>query len=145
MSQPETILRELVRSQYFAVINTLGEGLPYSNLISFVMTDDLKSLIFITDRNTRKFRNIIGNSNISLLIDNRTNRPSDISQAIAVTVIGAAHEEREKTNSLKDIFLAKHPQLRQFVDKPQNAMIVVTVSEYIIAGFDKTQRLIVSQ
>jgi uncharacterized pyridoxamine 5'-phosphate oxidase family protein len=144
MSQPEKLLRELMRTQYFAVLNTLGEGLPYSNLVSFAITDDLKSLIFITDRNTRKFRNIRGNGNISLLIDNRTNQPSDISQAIAVTVIGAAHEEREKKNSLKDIFLAKHPQLMQFVDNPNNAMILVAVNEYIIAGFDKTQRFAVS-
>jgi heme iron utilization protein len=144
MNQPEKILRELLRTQYFAVLNTLGEGLPYSNLVSFAITGDLNSLIFVTDRNTRKFRNIIGNSNISLLIDNRTNRPSDISQAIAVTVIGAAHEEREKKNSLKEIFLARHPQLTQFVDEPNNAMMLVAVSEYIIAGFDKTQRFAVS-
>jgi nitroimidazol reductase NimA-like FMN-containing flavoprotein (pyridoxamine 5'-phosphate oxidase superfamily) len=144
MSQPEKILREVIKNQYFAVLNTIGEGSPYSNLVSFAITDDLRSLIFITDRNTRKFRNIRGNSNISLLIDNRTNRPSDISQAIAVTVIGTAHEKRDKKNSLKDIFLARHPQLRQFVDNPNNAMMLVAVSEYIIAGFDKTQRLAIS-
>ncbi|MBN1161640.1 MAG: pyridoxamine 5'-phosphate oxidase family protein [Dehalococcoidales bacterium] len=144
MNQVKKILRELIRTQYFAVLNTLGEGLPYSNLVSFAITDDLRLLIFVTDRNTRKFSNIRENSNISLLIDNRTNRPSDISQAIAVTVIGAAHEEEDKKNSLKDIFLARHPRLRQFVDNPNNAMILVAVSEYIIAGFDKTQRLVVS-
>lgn len=144
MSQPEKILREVIKNQYFAVLNTIGEGSPYSNLVSFAITDDLRSLIFITDRNTRKFRNIRGNSNISLLIDNRTNRPSDISQAIAVTVIGTAHEKRDKKNSLKDIFLARHPQLRQFVDNPSNAMILMVVSEYIIASFDKTQRVVVS-
>jgi nitroimidazol reductase NimA-like FMN-containing flavoprotein (pyridoxamine 5'-phosphate oxidase superfamily) len=144
MSQPEKILKEVIRNQYFAVLNTIGEGSPYSNLVSFAITDDLRSLIFITDRNTRKFRNIRGNGNISLLIDNRSNRPSDISQAIAVTVIGTAHEERDKKNSLKDIFLARHPKLRQFVDNPSNAMILMAVSEYIIASFDKTQRVVVS-
>ena len=145
MNQPEKILKEVIKTQYFAVLNTLGQGLPYSNLVSFAITDDLRSLLFVTDRNTRKFRNIQENNNISLLIDNRTNQPSDISQAIAVTVIGTAHEEKDKKNSLKDIFLARHPQLRNFVDNPNNAMILVAVSEYIIAGFEKTQRVSVSQ
>jgi len=145
MNEPKKIITELVRTQYFAVLNTLGEGLPYSNLISFAVTDDLKSLVFVTDRNTRKYRNIKVNSNISLLIDNRTNRPSDIFQAIAVTAIGTAREERDKMNNLKDIFLTRHPQLRQFVDNPNNAMILMAVSEYIIAGFEKTQRVSVSQ
>jgi len=145
MNQPEKILKELIRNQYFAVLSTLGEGLPYSNLVSFAITDDLRSLLFVTDRNTRKFRNLQENNNISLLIDNRTNQPSDISQAIAVTVIGTAHEEEDKRNSLKDIFLARHPQLRRFVDNPNNAMILVAVSEYIIASFEKTQRVSVSR
>ena len=144
MTQPEQLLKEVIGTQYFAVLNTLGEGLPYSNLVAFAISDDLRTLVFITDRNTRKFRNIQENNNISLLIDNRTNQPSDISQAIAITVIGTAQEERDKKNSLKDIFLSRHPQLKQFVDNPNNAMILVAVSEYIIAGFDKTQRLAVS-
>jgi nitroimidazol reductase NimA-like FMN-containing flavoprotein (pyridoxamine 5'-phosphate oxidase superfamily) len=144
MNQLEKILRELIRTQYFAVLNTLGEGLPYSNLVSFAITDDLKSLIFVTNRNTRKFRNITGNTNISLLIDNRTNQPSDISQAIAVTVIGKAHEEEDKEKNLKAVFLARHPHLSQFIDDPNNAMILVAVSEYIIASFDKTKRVSIS-
>jgi heme iron utilization protein len=144
VTQPEQLLKEVIGTQYFAVLNTLGEGLPYSNLVAFAISDNLRTLVFITDRNTRKFRNIQENTNISLLIDNRTNQPSDISQAIAITIIGTAYEERDKKNSLKDIFLSRHPQLKQFVDNPNNAMILVAVSEYIIAGFDKTQRLAVS-
>lgn len=145
MNQPEEILKEVIKTQYFAVLNTMGKGLPYSNLVSFAITDDLRTLVFITDRNTRKFRNIQENNNISLLIDNRTNQPSDISQAIAITVIGTTHEEKDKKDRLKDIFLSRHPQLRQFVDNPNNAMILVAISEYIIAGFDKTQHVTISQ
>ena len=127
------------------MLNTLGEGLPYSNLVSFAITDDLGSLVFITNRNTRKYRNIQENRNISLLIDNRTNQPSDVSQAIAITVIGTARDEIDNRSSLQDIFLTKHPHLRQFVNDSNSVMIVMDVLEYIIAGFEKTQRLAISQ
>jgi uncharacterized pyridoxamine 5'-phosphate oxidase family protein len=116
-----------------------------NNLISFAITDDLKSLVFITDRNTRKYRNIKENNNISLLIDNRTNQPSDISKAIAITVIGKALEEAEQKNNLQSVFLTRHPQLQQFTNEPQNSLILVRVSAYIIAGFDKTQRVVISK
>jgi uncharacterized pyridoxamine 5'-phosphate oxidase family protein len=145
MTRPAQLLREVIGTQYFAVLNSLGDGLPYSNLVSFAMSEDLRSLVFVTDRNTRKYRNIKENQNISLLIDNRTNQPSDVSQAIAVTVIGTAREETENRSSLQTVFLTRHPHLQQFVDNPDNAMILVTVSEYIIAGFDKTQRVLISQ
>ena len=105
----------------------------------------MKSLVFITDRNTRKYRNIKENNHLSLLIDNRTNQPSDITQAIAITVIGTAREEVTSRDRYQVIFLARHPQLKQFVDYPNSALILVTVSEYIIAGFDKTQRVVLEQ
>ena len=145
MSEHEQLINKIVNTQYFAVLNSVGEGQPYSNLVSFAITDDLKSLVFITDRNTRKYRNIKGNNHLSLLIDNRTNQPSDITQAIAITVIGTAREEVTSRDSYQVIFLARHPQLRQFVDNPNTALILVTVSEYIIAGFDKTQRVVLEQ
>ena len=137
------LLKCILTSQYFAVLNSLSEGLPYSNLVSFATTDDLKSLVFTTDRNTRKYRNIRENNNISLLIDNRINQPSDLDRAVAITVIGTSQEVSTNNSNLKAIFLRKHPHLKQFVDQLNTALILVTVREYIIAGFDKTQRVIV--
>lgn len=145
MTHPEQLLKEVISTQYFAVLNSLGEKLPHSNLISFAVTDDLRFLVFVTDRNTRKYKNIKQNAHVSLLIDNRTNQPSDISQAIAITVIGKASIEPDSKRSLQAFFLARHPQLSQFVDNPNSAIILVTVREYVISGFDKTQHLVIAQ
>ena len=145
MTKSMQLLKEVVNTQYFAVLNSLGEGQPYSNLVSFAITDDLKSLIFATNRNTRKYRNIKENNNIALLIDNRTNQPSDVTKATAITVIGNAREESDNKSRLQAIFLAKHPQLQRFIDNPHNALICVEVREYIIAGFEETQRVVIEQ
>ena len=138
MPRHEELLREIVSTQYFAVLNTIGQGLPHSNLVSFAATVDLKSLVFVTGRNTRKYRNVQDNHNVSLLIDNRTNRPSDTSQATAIAAIGIAREETDNRSLLRDIFLARHPQLRHFVEAPDNAIMLVTIRKYIVAAFDKT-------
>jgi len=141
----EELLREVLGTQYFAVLNTLGQGLPHSNLVSFAIIDDLRSLVFVTGRNTRKYGNIKENHNISLLIDSRTNAPSDTLQAIAITVVGTAREETDNKSTLQAVFLARHPQLRHFVEAPSSAIMLVTVQEYIIAGFDTAQRVVMSQ
>jgi uncharacterized pyridoxamine 5'-phosphate oxidase family protein len=145
MPRHETLLREVVSTQYFAVLNTLGQGLPYSNLVSFAATDDLKSLVFVTGRNTRKYRNMQDNHSISLLIDNRTNRPSDTSHAVAITAVGTAREEIDNKSLFQAILLARHPQLRHFVEAPDSAIMLVTIREYIVAAFDKTQTVTISQ
>jgi nitroimidazol reductase NimA-like FMN-containing flavoprotein (pyridoxamine 5'-phosphate oxidase superfamily) len=138
-------LKEVLGTQYFAVLNTLGQGLPYSNLVSFAVTDDLRSLVFVTGRKTQKYKNIQDNRNISLLIDNRTNKPSDTSRAIAITVIGTAREEINDKDLFQVILLARHPQLKHFMEAPDSAIMLVTIREYIVAAFDKAQRLPISQ
>lgn len=144
MPRHEELLREIVSTQYFAVLNTIGQGLPHSNLVSFAATEDLKSLVFVTGRNTRKYRNVQDNHNVSLLIDNRTNRPSDTSRATAIAAIGIAREEIDNRSLLRDIFLARHPQLRHFVEAPDSAIMLVTIRKYIVAAFDKTQTVPIS-
>jgi uncharacterized pyridoxamine 5'-phosphate oxidase family protein len=144
MPQPFELLKEVINTQYFAVLTTVDKGLPYSNLISFAVIDDMRFMVFVTKRNTRKYENIQADRNISLLIDNRTNQPSDVSKALAITVIGTAREEIKNKSSLKEMFLARHPQLKQFVDASNNAIMLVTVQEYIMAGFDKTTRVVMT-
>ena len=144
MAQPERLLKEVVNSQYFAVLNSVGEGQPYSNLVAFAITDDLKSLVFVTDRNTRKYRNIKENANIALLIDNRTNQASDVTKATAITAIGTALEELDIKSNHRAILLKRHPQLEYFVFEHNTATVVVKVRVYIIAGFDKTQTVFMS-
>ena len=145
MKQTEELLKEVLSKQYFAVLNSVGESIvPYSNLVSFVITDNYKSLVFFTGKNTRKYNNIKGNEKVALLIDNRTNQPSDITQSTAITIIGTAQEKTGDISNLQKIFLERHPHLEQFVNDPDNVLILVKVQEYIIAGFDKTQHVSIS-
>jgi len=140
----DKLLREVIGTQYFAVLNTVGQGLPHSNLVSFAATDDLRSVVFVTGRNTRKYRNIQDNNQISLLIDNRTNKPSDTSRATAITAVGTAHEATDDRSRLQAVFLARHPQLRHFVEAPDSAIMLLTVREYVVAAFDKVQSVRIS-
>jgi heme iron utilization protein len=137
------LIREIFSTQYFAVLSSDENGQPYSNLVAFAVTEDLKSLIFVTGRNTLKYRNIIKNQRVSLLIDSRTNNPADIEKATAITVIGNAHEETDCEKGFNSLFLNKHPHLSQFINNPDSALIVVTVAVFIIAGFNNTQRLVI--
>jgi len=85
------------------------------------------------------------NHNISLLIDNRTNQPSDTSQAVAITLTGTVRDEIDNRSTFRAMLLARHPQLWDFVETPDSAIMVVTVREYIIAGFSETKRVAMSQ
>jgi nitroimidazol reductase NimA-like FMN-containing flavoprotein (pyridoxamine 5'-phosphate oxidase superfamily) len=130
------IVQELLQSQRLGVLATLMSdqpGQPYSNLIAFAATDDLKEIIFATTRATRKYANLMAHPRVSLLMDNRSNQETDFGEASAVTVLGTAGEvwgaERE---GCLQLFLKKHPYLTEFVSAPTCALIRVKVEKYLL-------------
>jgi nitroimidazol reductase NimA-like FMN-containing flavoprotein (pyridoxamine 5'-phosphate oxidase superfamily) len=136
-SEQNKLLESILKSQYLGVLSSIEYNRPYSNLIAFAETGDFKSILFATERNTRKYSNIKTNSNVSLLIDSRSNQSTDFSTALALTAIGSAVEvEADDRKKMLSIFIDKQPHLVQFVNSKTTALIVINVSDYIIAGFN---------
>ncbi|MFP3866675.1 MAG: pyridoxamine 5'-phosphate oxidase family protein [Desulfobacteraceae bacterium] len=133
LNETTEIIKGLLWSQKLAVLATHNHGQPYSNLMAFAVTDDLKYFFFATTRATRKYSNLMADSRVSLLVDNRANEEADFSQAAAVTALGQAWELQglERQQSLK-IFLDKHPYLQDFVSSPSCALLRVKVEKYIL-------------
>ena len=131
------LVKKVFNSQRFAVLATQSEGQPYSSLIAFAEADNLRSLIFVTSRDTRKYSNIQANRKVAVLVDSRTNQASDLQNAVAITAIGTIEEVAESNRDyLSGIYLSKHPQLSDFLHKPSNALMKVVVTEYVVATFE---------
>jgi hypothetical protein len=136
------LVRSLLASQRFAVLATESEGQPYSNLVAFAEADNLRSLLFVTGRDTRKYSNTLTSKRVAVLVDNRTNRASDLQRAIAVTALGTVEEvAKDYRGYLSAIYLSKHPQLEGFLRRPSSALMRVAVTDYIVASFESVRRL----
>jgi len=138
------ILTNLLTGQRLAVLSTQMSGQPYSNLIAFVAVPDMKEILFATDRATRKFANLTAEPRVSLLVDDRRHLETDFQEASAVTVLGTAAEllEPERQRYLQ-LYLQKHPHLREFVTGPTCALIRVTVAKYIlVTRFQEVQEIV---
>ncbi len=103
--------------------------------MAFAPAEDLKTLYFMTTRNTRKFRNLMKKDRVSLLVDDRHNVPEDLHLAVAVTILGTVTEcrgpEREKGLAL---FLDRHPYLTEFAGSPSGALLKVCVETYLFVS-----------
>jgi len=137
------LLTKLLASQRLAVLATLSTNRePYTNLVAFAEADSLKSLLFVTSRDTRKYSNAITDRKVAILVDSRTNQVSDLNAALAVTALGTVEEVPvDKRGSLVEVYVSKHPYLLDFAHKPTNALMKVVVTDYIIARFDKVTML----
>jgi len=127
------ILRELLESQLLGVLATHHDGEPYTSLVGFAVTQDLKHILFATGRTTRKRANLVGDARASMLVDNRTNRPADFTEASAATAVGVVEEVSDEGRLEFDrIFLAKHPHLESFVHSPSCVRLRLEVSVYMV-------------
>jgi len=135
-------LKDTLATQRFGVLATHGQGQSYGSLVAFAETGDLKQLVFATQRETRKFLNLMSEPRVALVIDSRSNSDSDLKNAVAITALGPAHEaaggERER---LARVYLAKHPGLAEFIGSPEMAVCSVQVEDYVVARFDEVTRL----
>ena len=136
------LIKRLLASQRFAVLATQFEGQPYSNLVALAEADNLRRLLFVTSRDTRKYSNTLASKKVAVLVDSRTNQALDLNNAVAITALGTIEEvAADNRHYLSGIYISKHPQLKDFLHKPSNALMKVSVTDYIVATFESVRHL----
>lgn len=125
----------LLGSQQLAVLSTQRDGQPYSSLMAYAFTPELTNIVVATGKSTRKHQNLMQESRVSLLIDNRSNTENDFHAAMAVTVIGKAQlVEQSERAEYEKIYLQRHPYLQTFLASPTTSFVKIAVSHYILVS-----------
>ncbi len=117
------ILKKRLDDHPLAVLATHGETFPYTSLVSVALTGDALAFLFPTKRNTRKYANLQGHGHVSLLLDNRERRETEVPYAI--TVMGVAREipPGQERELFAGRFLSRHPHLEGFLADQDTALI----------------------
>ena len=126
-------LKSLMKEQKLGVLATFHEDEPYTNLVAFVTSDDLKHIFFVTPVSTRKYSYLSLSKKASMMIDNRSNDESDFLDAMAANATGEVREI-EKSDDIKELYLEKHAFLSGFIQSPSSALMRIDVKKYIVAS-----------
>ncbi len=118
-------------------------GQPYTSLMAFAHTPDLRFLVIATLKETQKHANLLQNDRLSLLVDNRGNSESDYQKAVAISAMGQAEAiPAGDDQRMRGLFLEKHPQLQAFIAMPQCALLRIRVSRYsVVSQFQATETM----
>ncbi len=138
----QTVLA-LLDSQAQGVLATQHDRQPYTSLMSFTATPDLRWIVFATYRATRKHANLLANPRASLLIDNRTSESLNYNDVVAISAQGVVSEvDRERRAELLQLYLRKHPELSDFVAAADCVLLQLEVeSYYIVSHFQSVAEL----
>lgn len=117
----------LNKTERHAVLATSFQNKPYTSIVAFALTQDMKGVLFATPKNTRKYRNIIKNNNVAILFDNRNNTDKAYMGAESVSILGTATPVRrgKRWLELSRVFIRKHPVLKEFVQAHSTRLILV--------------------
>jgi len=123
----------MLETQRVGVLATFDGGQPYTSLMAFVPQAGRGSLLLVSRRNSRKYRNLTAHPQVALLLDNRTQPLEDFMTVTAVTAVGAVCEVGgEEEESGRRRFILRHPEMEGFVRDPECALFRLQVAEYIV-------------
>jgi len=135
-----SILKSLFGARKTGVLATIDKlGKPYTSLVAFTPSEDMREIYFATRRGSHKFENLCANPSVCMLIDDRKNSEADFGETLAVTAVGPAYEVSEaERNSLIDAHSIRHPALKDFSHAQDTALVRVAVLKYyIISNFEE--------
>jgi len=126
-------LNAMDKDQLHAVLATELDGQPYTSMIAYALSPDKKGIVFATPRKTQKYKNILKNNRVSLLIDTRSNTEKDYMSAESLTILGNAIPVRkgEKWSKLAGVLIRKHPNLNEIIHSPETKLIFVKITRCI--------------
>lgn len=128
----ETI-KSLIESKDVCVLSTVSDGKPHCSLMSYVTDDDCREFYMITLRETKKYRNLEGNSAVSLLIDTREEdvdrRRKDI-RALTVSGVFRKIDDETIAETILQKLLRRHPHLEEFARSGEIKVFAVRAKSF---------------
>ena len=135
MNTEKEIQHALDTSQ-FAILATQYDGQPHASLMAFTPVDGLRYLIMATYRNTMKYRNLLKDGRVAMLIDNRAALGSAEHRNLVLTAHGIASEVSSFDHkAIEQAHLARHSNLTAFLASPDCVLLRVAVTTYeVVSG-----------
>jgi nitroimidazol reductase NimA-like FMN-containing flavoprotein (pyridoxamine 5'-phosphate oxidase superfamily) len=126
-------MKKLVKDKDVCVLATVMDNVPHCSLMSYVPDRDCLEIYMMTQKGTKKFRNLAANRAVSLLIDTREEDcGADRAKIRALTVSGVFKtiSDKAKKKLVRQKLLKKHPQLKPFAEDPDTEVFAVKMKSF---------------
>ncbi len=124
----------LLKANDMGVLATCRNQKPHCSLMAYVTEEDGLTVYMATRQDTTKFRNMLENPRVSLLVDSRLQNAHDRSLIQSLTVEGLFMplEDKMKEENVRRLLRHRHPQISGLLDHPQSAVIAVKVLSFLL-------------
>ena len=128
-------MKKLAKEKDICVLATASAGIPYCSLMAYATDEACREIYMVTYRNSQKYKNLVENPSVSLLVDTREehtgpHRP----EAKAMTISGTYRriEDPKKEAMVRQVLMKKHPHLRPFLESPDGEIIRIRIASFLL-------------
>ena len=133
----------LLASQVQCVLATTTEEFtPATFLMAYAASSGLQAVFVATPLRSRKAQQMLERPSVSLLWDNRTGNLADHTDGLLVTATGQAMvAPRDELPSVSEQFLARNPNMGQFLASEGVAVFKISVESFeVVEGYGRPRR-----
>ena len=126
-------MKALAKQKDICVLATVSEGKPHCSLMAYATDDDCREIYMVTQKGTKKYKNLIENPSVSLLIDTREEQAASRPlQAKALTIAGLFQEidNEGKKRLARTRLLERHPHLAGFIDQADTELLCIKATSF---------------
>jgi nitroimidazol reductase NimA-like FMN-containing flavoprotein (pyridoxamine 5'-phosphate oxidase superfamily) len=125
-------MKALAREKNICVLATVGGRKPHCSLMAYVTDENCTEIYMVTHKNTNKYKNLMENPSVSLLIDTREISPRTKAKALTVEGVCTAIESKEKRKEVHARLLEVHPHLSEFINHSEAEILCVWIQSFLL-------------
>ncbi len=125
-------IKALVQEKDSCVLATAANVVPHCSLMSYAADEATLEIYMLTQRQTKKYRNLLANPEVSLLIDTRSGTSRQPQETMALTINGIFQKISEESRHEKALkrLLERHPHLETFAQDPDVELIAIRIRSF---------------
>ncbi len=124
-------MKALAKEKDTCVLATVSGVEPHCSLMSYATDDDCREIYMMTHKQTKKYRNLLQNEKVSLLIDTREEAGGrEVTKALTINGVFHRIQGEAKRKEAFARILQKHPHLKKFADSPDAEVFAVRIKSF---------------
>ena len=126
-------MKDIVKGNDLCVLATVSEGKPHCSLMSYISDEESQEIYVISQKQTKKYVNLMENPTVSLLIDTREEEKGQRRIYIkALTINGEFQTINDpgKKDLLRSKFLKRHPHLTDFLNDSGAELFSIKIKSF---------------
>jgi nitroimidazol reductase NimA-like FMN-containing flavoprotein (pyridoxamine 5'-phosphate oxidase superfamily) len=125
-------IKFLVMGRHTCVLATVDGDQPYCSLMNYAVDEACRDFYMITLKHTKKYRNLLANPRVSLMVDTRDIEPISVSQALTVEGLFEPLKDDDRQKWVLDKFISINPSLHDFIVHPDAAILRIRACSFLL-------------